>query len=201
LAKEMERQREEGAWVAAKETEKVYINVENSSGASQVAEEIFQKIEAVKKAVGPGHVNVGRLQMLLADTVQMFPESTWVRKKQGSTLVLDTIKADKLYVKAAKLLGVSLGDDHPEAIKARASQALVLAKFLHRRNEADPILLAELENADNIMGVSSPLSLQLLETIVESRLEWARDDAHRWLAEARQKSRNLYARLGKSNLV
>lgn len=78
----------------------------------------------------------------------------------------------------------------------RANQALVLAKFLHRRNEADPILLKELENADQIMGLSSPLSLSVLETIVETRLEWARDDAHRWLAEARQMSRNLYARLG-----
>ena len=52
--------------------------------------------------------------MLLARAVEGFPDSTWIRREKGSTVILDTVKADRLYAKAAALLGVSLGEDHPE---------------------------------------------------------------------------------------
>ena len=61
-----EKQREEGAWVAAGETEKRIEALEADTGAARAAETIFCKIEQVAKAVGPGHVNVGRLQVASA---------------------------------------------------------------------------------------------------------------------------------------
>ena len=59
-------------------------------------------------------IQVGRCQVLLARAVEGFPDSTWIRREKGSTVILDTVKADRLYAKAAALLGVSLGEDHPE---------------------------------------------------------------------------------------
>jgi hypothetical protein len=75
-----EKQRDEGAWIAAEET-KLRIDVlKGTSGAAAAAERMWGRIEAVKKRAGPGHVGVGRLQCALADAVSTFPNSTWVRK-------------------------------------------------------------------------------------------------------------------------
>lgn len=62
----------------------------------------------------------------------------------------------RLFKKAASLLEVSLGADHPEAVEARARHALILANFLGRRLEAKASLEKELIAADAALGDNLP---------------------------------------------
>ena len=129
-------------------------------GAAVSAEALFQRTAATRRAAGPGHVAVGRLQCLLAEAVRGFPGSTWVRR--DGHVVTDTVQADRLFGRAAALLGVSLGEDHPEAVAARAGAATVQAELLGRRAQADPALLRALAEADACLGPNSDLSLAAL---------------------------------------
>jgi len=96
-------------------------------------------------------------------------------RKEGH-VILDTVKADKLFGKAASLLGVSLGEDHPEAVSARLGQAFVQATLLNLQFEADPKLVQALADADKVLGPYSEASLHALEAIATTRVEWARED-------------------------
>ena len=173
------KQNEGGALLAALETKRRIEACEVDSGASSAAERMFQKVEEVKASLGPGHVNVGRLQGWLAQAVSSFPNSTWTRLEEGSTFVLDTVKADTLYQQASELLSVSLGEQHPEVVRARTEHALCVCNVLDKRTEADPLLLLELKASDLCMGVCSPTSLRLLEALAASRLHWAKEDPGR----------------------
>ncbi len=195
LTATLNKQREDGAWLAAEETKAKVEELETTSGAAEAAGAIHELLEAVGEAVGPGHVNVGRCQVLLAAAVEGFPDSTWIRREKGSTVILDTIKADRLYTKAAALLSVSLGEDHPEAIAARCAHAVVLAERLNRREEADPLLAACLRESDAAMGRSCRWSVKLLEELAASRLAWAKDDPRKWLEDATRKNAELFSRL------